>query len=174
MELRIGHGYDIHRTAPDRRLILGGVEIPAEFGLDGHSDADVLLHAISDAMLGAVSAGDIGQWFPDTDTRWRGADSMTLLQRILGSPELAPWRAVNVDCTVVAERPRLAEHIQAIRRRIASLLGTPERNVSVKATTNEGLDAVGRGEAIAAHAVALLSTRGSSAESVGSPSSDFR
>lgn len=154
--MRIGHGFDIHRTTSDRPLVLGGVSIPCDVGLLGHSDADVLLHAIIDAYLGALALGDIGQWFPDTSERFAGAASTALLDTVLRSPEVAVWRLQNLDCTILAERPRLAPHIPAIRSSIASVVGVPADRISVKATTVEGVDSIGRAEAIAAHAVVLL------------------
>ena len=156
--LRIGQGYDIHRLATGRRLLLGGVEIaaPDNIGLLGHSDGDVLVHAVTDAVLGALALGDIGQWFPDTDAEFAGADSRELLRRVLADPRLEGWRLVNLDSTVIAQRPRLAPMIPAIRESIAALFGVPVERISVKAKTNEGLDAIGNGEAIAAQAVVLL------------------
>ena len=154
--MRIGHGYDVHRLVPDRRLILGGVDIPYEKGLLGHSDADVLTHALMDALLGAAALGDIGKLFPDNDDRFLGADSIQLLQevcRVLGEKD---YRICNVDCTVLAQRPKLAPHIPAMRRKIADALGVPVENISVKATTEEKLGFTGEGLGIAAHAVALL------------------
>jgi 2-C-methyl-D-erythritol 4-phosphate cytidylyltransferase/2-C-methyl-D-erythritol 2,4-cyclodiphosphate synthase len=154
--LRVGTGYDLHRLAEGRPLVLGGVTIPFERGLAGHSDADVLAHAVTDAILGAASLGDIGQHFPDTDERWRGASSIDLLKRALDAVGRAGCRVVNVDATVIAERPKLGPHRAAIVASLAAALGVACDAVSVKAKTNEGVDAAGRGEAIAAHAVALL------------------
>lgn len=154
--MRIGIGYDIHRTAPGRPLRLGGVDLPAPFGLLGHSDADVLLHAVCDALLGAAALGDIGEHFPDDDPALRDADSGRLLSAVLAKVRAAGFAPVNLDANVIAQQPRLAPHKAAIRRRLAELLGLPVSRVSVKARTNEGLDAVGRGEAIAAQAVVLL------------------
>ena len=159
MMLRIGHGFDIHRLVPGRPLVLGGVGIPWDHGLDGHSDADALVHAICDAVLGALALGDIGQWFPNSDPRYRGISSLVLLQTILADPRVTLWRVLNVDSTVLAERPRLAPHVPAMRHALASALGIQVDAVSVKATTCEGCDAVGRGEAIAAEAVLLLERR---------------
>jgi 2-C-methyl-D-erythritol 2,4-cyclodiphosphate synthase len=156
MSVRTGMGYDSHRLAADRPLILGGIEIPHETGLDGHSDADVLTHAVIDALLGAAGLGDIGQHFPDTDERWRGADSIALLQAVvaeLGEDGLA---AVHVDTTVVMERPKLGPHRDAIRKRLAWALGVQPSEVNVKATTGEGMGFVGRGEGVAALAVATV------------------
>ena len=157
--MRVGIGYDIHRFQEGRRLLLGGVEIEFEKGLAGHSDADVLLHAITDALLGAASLGDIGHFFPPDDPSFAGIDSRELLARTVEMIRPLGFVVGNVDATVIAERPRLAPYIKAMRQRIAETLGTDESRVSVKATTNEGLDEVGRGEAIAALAVALLLPR---------------
>ncbi len=156
--MRIGQGYDCHRLAAGRRLVLGGVEIDGGadgLGLLGHSDADVLLHAVIDAVLGSVAAGDIGGHFSDRDPQWKGADSRELLRRVLALPALRGWRLVNLDCTVIAEAPRLAPHIAAIRASLAALFGCGVEAVSVKAKTNEGLDAVGARQAIQATAVLL-------------------
>jgi 2-C-methyl-D-erythritol 2,4-cyclodiphosphate synthase len=151
-----GIGYDSHRFAAGRRLVLGGVEVPYERGLEGHSDADVLTHAIVDALLGAAGLGDIGEHFPDTDERFRDADSMELLGTVLASVTAAGLRIVNVDCTVVMEQPKLGPHRAAIRERLAKELGlTPER-VNVKASTGEGMGFVGRGEGAAALAIVGL------------------
>lgn len=150
MSARVGIGYDSHRLVPGRPLILGGIEIPYELGLDGHSDADVLTHAVIDAVLGAAGAGDIGSHFPPTDERWRDADSIELLATVVATLEGAP---VNADATVICERPPIGPHRMAIEARLSAALGAP---VSVKATTNEGLGALGRGEGIAAMAVALF------------------
>ena len=156
MKLRVGTGFDIHRLAPGRPLLLGGVRIPHPSGLAGHSDADALLHAVADALLGAAGLGDLGRLFPDTDPRYAGADSAVLLREVLGRVRAAGWRPVNVDSTLIAERPRLAPHLDAMRENLARLLGMEAGAVSVKAKTHEGLDALGRGEAIAAQAIALL------------------
>jgi 2-C-methyl-D-erythritol 2,4-cyclodiphosphate synthase len=158
MELRIGNGYDIHRLVPGRRLILGGVALdhPDGLGLDGHSDADVLVHALMDALLGALSLGDIGKYFPPDDPRWRGADSLVLLEQVVGLVTERGWSIVNVDSVVVAERPKLKPHIETMRAAIASRLGVEPDRVGVKATTNEQLGPTGREEGIACHAVALL------------------
>ncbi len=156
MDLRIGQGYDVHRLVEGRRLVLGGVEIPFERGLAGHSDADVLLHALGDALLGAAGEGDLGEHFPPDDPRWKDADSGDLLRRILERIAGAGWRVVNCDLTLLAERPKIAPHRAAIRARIAALLGIETGAVGLKATTHEGLGALGRGEGIAAHAVVLL------------------
>jgi 2-C-methyl-D-erythritol 2,4-cyclodiphosphate synthase len=157
MALRIGQGYDVHRLVPGRRLVLGGEEIPHERGLEGHSDADVLLHALGDALLGAAGLGDLGGHFPPSDERWRGADSVDLLRRIVDLVHGAGWAVVNADLTLVAEAPRLSPHRERIRERIAGLLGVGVSAVGLKATTNEGLGAIGRGEGMAALAVVLLS-----------------
>ena len=156
MNIRIGNGYDIHQLSPDRRLILGGVEIPHELGLLGHSDADVLTHAIMDAMLGALSLGDIGLYFPPTDPQWKGADSLMLLERVNQLIQEKGWHIGNIDSVVVAERPKLKPHITAMRDRIAGVLQIPPDRIGIKATTNEKLDSVGREEGICAYAVALL------------------
>ena len=155
-ELRIGFGFDVHRIVPGRKLVLGGVEIPWEQGLLGHSDADVLLHAIMDAILGALALGDIGEWFPDTDQTYRGADSGVLLRRILEDPRVSVWRLINLDCTLLAEKPKISPYRQQIRQTVADLLRIPVANVSVKATTTETLGYTGRGEGMAAHAAVLL------------------
>ncbi len=152
----VGIGYDSHRFAAGRRLILGGVEVSHEQGLDGHSDADVVTHAMIDALLGAAGLGDIGEHFPDSDERWRDADSLELLETVVASVARAGFEIVNVDCTVVMEAPRLGPHKQAIRARLAGVLSLPEGRVNVKATTGEGIGFVGRGEGVAALATASL------------------
>ena len=154
--MRIGHGYDVHRLVEGRKLILGGVDIPFEKGLLGHSDADVLAHAIMDALLGAAALGDIGKLFPDSDPTYKGADSLMLLRRVAGILEENGYRVGNVDATVLAQRPKLAPHIPAMRERLAGAMDIPADRVSVKATTEEGLGFTGSGEGIAAHAVALI------------------
>jgi 2-C-methyl-D-erythritol 2,4-cyclodiphosphate synthase len=158
MPIRIGNGYDIHRLVPGRPLILGGqrLEHPAGLGLDGHSDADVLVHALMDALLGALGLGDIGRYFPPEDPRWKGADSLELLERVMGLIRERGWEVVNVDAVVVAERPKLRPHIDAMRGAIAQRLGVEADQVGVKATTNERLGPTGREEGMACHAVALL------------------
>ncbi|MBI4782751.1 MAG: 2-C-methyl-D-erythritol 2,4-cyclodiphosphate synthase [Oscillatoriophycideae cyanobacterium NC_groundwater_1537_Pr4_S-0.65um_50_18] len=156
MDFRIGNGYDIHRLVGDRPLILGGVHIPHELGLLGHSDADALTHAIMDAMLGALSLGDIGHYFPPTDPQWKGADSLELLQQVNALIHQKNWRIGNLDTVIVAERPKIKPHIQAMRDRLAATLGLAPDQIGIKATTNEKLDAVGREEGIAAYAVVLL------------------
>lgn len=157
--MRIGCGYDVHRLIEGRRLILGGVEIPYERGLLGHSDADVLLHAISDALLGAAALGDIGKHFPDSDPAYEGADSLELLRRIAGLLTEKGYEIVNVDATVLLERPKLRPYIDRMRERISGALGIPVSGVSVKASTEEGLGFTGREEGIAAQAVALIEER---------------
>jgi len=152
----LGIGYDSHRLAPGRRLVIGGVEIAYELGLQGHSDADVLAHAITDALLGAAGLGDIGAHFPDTDERWRDADSIELLRACAELVRADGLELVNVDCTVVMEQPKLSPHRQAIRARLAQALSLPEARVNVKASTGEGIGFVGRGEGVAALAVASL------------------
>lgn len=159
--MRIGHGYDIHRLTAGRPLILGGVTVPSEVGLDGHSDADVLTHAIIDALLGASALGDIGALFPDTDAEWKGADSIHLLRAVMGHVTEAGWVVGNVDATVVLQRPKLRPHIDAMRARLAAALGVGLGQVSVKATTGEGMGFVGTGEGAEAHAVCLLMARAS-------------
>jgi 2-C-methyl-D-erythritol 2,4-cyclodiphosphate synthase len=156
MTLRVGIGFDVHALVPGRRLVLGGVEIAHERGLLGHSDADVVLHAITDALLGAAGLGDIGAMFPDTDAAHRGADSRALLSAAAARVRAAGWRIENVDTTVVAERPKLAPHVPAMRAAIAACLGIAPDAVNVKGKTTEKLGFTGRGEGIAAHAVALV------------------
>lgn len=154
--MRIGHGYDVHRLVEGRKLILGGVEIPFEKGLDGHSDADVLVHAVMDALLGAAALGDIGKLFPDSDERYLGADSIGLLKTVRTVLEEDGWKLSNLDATVIAQRPKLAPYIDTMRKRIADALETDAENVSVKATTEERLGFTGSGEGIAARAVCLI------------------
>lgn len=156
MKIRIGQGFDVHALVPGRRLIVGGVHVPHVKGLLGHSDADVLLHAITDALLGAAALGDIGRHFPDTDERWRGADSRVLLRATAGLLRQAGWRVVNVDSTVIAEAPKLAAFIPAMVDNIAADLGIAPGDVGVKAKTCERLGFAGRGEGIAAQAVVLI------------------
>lgn len=163
-EVRIGQGYDAHALVPGRKLVVGGVEIAHAFGLLGHSDADVLLHAIVDALLGAAALGDIGRHFPDSDPRWRGADSRALLREAVAIVARNGWAIANVDATVVAQAPRLAPHIPAMVGVIASDLGIERARVNVKAKTTERLGFVGRGEGVEAHAIALL-RRANAAES---------
>ena len=154
--MRIGHGYDVHRLAPDRKLILAGVDIPYEKGLLGHSDADVLTHALMDALLGAAALGDIGKLFPDNDDRFLGADSVELLRQVCRVLAEKDYQISNVDCTVLAQRPKLAPHIPAMREKLSAAMGLPPDCVSIKATTEEGLGFTGEGLGIAAHAVALI------------------
>ncbi len=154
--IRIGQGFDVHAFSPDRPLILGGVQVPFEKGLAGHSDADVLLHAVTDALLGALGWGDIGKWFPDSDSQWKGADSAVLLEKVWQRAAGEGWVVVNCDCTVLAERPKLAPYIDSMNERVADILGTQAEQVSVKATTTEKLGFVGREEGIAAMAVILI------------------
>ena len=154
--MRIGQGYDVHRLVEGRKLILGGVEIPYEKGLLGHSDADVLTHALMDALLGAAALGDIGQHFPDKDPRYAGADSLELLRKVCALLREAGYRVGNTDCTVIAQRPKLAGFIPEMRRRLAEVMEIPLDRVSVKATTEEGLGFTGDGSGIAAQAIALL------------------
>lgn len=156
--LRIGEGYDVHRLVENRKLIMGGVEIEYEKGLLGHSDADVLLHAISDALLGAAALGDIGHLFPDNDEKYKGADSLVLLGEVVKHLENKGFRVVNVDSTIIAQRPKMAPHIDAMRNNIAGALGVDISFVSVKATTEEGLGFTGEGLGIAAKAIALIET----------------
>jgi len=154
--MRIGHGYDVHRLVEGRALILGGVHIPYEKGLLGHSDADVLTHALMDALLGAAALGDIGRLFPDNDDRFAGADSVALLREVIRIIHDQGYTVGNVDCTVLAQRPKLAPYIPQMRERLCEAMGVSVEQVSVKATTEEGLGFTGEGKGIAAHAVALL------------------
>lgn len=154
--MRIGHGYDVHRFAENRKLILGGTEIQYEFGLLGHSDADVLAHAIMDALLGAAALGDIGKHFPDTDERYRGADSMLLMQEVCRLLQDNGYRIVNIDSTVIAQKPKLKDYIPQMRENIAMVCGLDISCVNVKATTEEKLGFTGRLEGISAHAVCLI------------------
>lgn len=157
--IRIGHGYDVHRLTGGRPLILGGVHIPYERGLLGHSDADVLAHAVMDALLGAVALGDIGGLFPDSDERWRGADSLRLLGQVTALLAENGWEIGNVDATVLAQAPKLAPYIPEMRQKLAAAMGVNASQVSVKATTEEHLGFTGAGEGMACHAVALLSRK---------------
>ena len=156
MSFRIGHGYDIHRTVAGRPLVLGGVTFAADFGLDGHSDADALTHAVCDALLGAAGLPDIGHFFPNTDPRWKNADSQVLLQRVVAALRERGWSPVNVDATLIAEKPKIAPRLSEMKATLACSTGLPVDAVGLKATTNEGSDDIGRGLAIAAHAVALI------------------
>ena len=157
--MRIGHGYDVHRLVQGRDLILGGVNIPYELGLDGHSDADVLLHAVMDALLGAAGLRDIGYHFPDTDPRYKGADSMELLKEVGRKLTAAGYKVGNIDVTMIAQRPKLKDHIPTMAKNIAAALGIEENRVNVKATTEEKLGFTGTGEGMSCHAVCLLEDR---------------
>lgn len=156
IDFRIGHGYDVHRLIPNRALVLGGVTVPYEYGLLGHSDADALLHAVMDAILGAIAEGDIGQHFPDSDPRYSGVASTTLLCEVIAVAEARGYCVGNIDATVVAQRPKLMPYIPQMREVIAKTVGIPVECVSVKATTEEGLGFTGSLEGIAAHAVVLM------------------
>lgn len=160
MKLRIGHGYDAHRFADNRRLIIGGIEIPHTRGLDGHSDADVLTHAVMDALLGALALGDIGSLFPDSDPAYAGADSVALLVRVADLISAQGWRVGNIDATVIAQAPKIKPYIELMRARIAKACGARPEDVSVKATTEEHMGFTGREEGIRAHAVCLLERSG--------------
>ena len=155
-QFRVGTGYDVHKLVPERKLILCGVEVPYELGLLGHSDADVALHALSDALLGAAALGDIGKHFPDTDERFKGADSAKLLEHVVHLVEEKGWQVNNVDVTIIAQKPKLASYVPAMRSRVAQVLKIDEDCVNVKATTTEKLGFTGRGEGIAAEAIASL------------------
>ena len=157
--MRIGHGYDVHKLVENRKLILGGVDIPYEKGLLGHSDADVLLHAISDSLLGAAALGDIGKLFPDNDPQYEGADSLVLLQRVYEAVKEKGYEIGNIDATVLAQRPKLRPYIDTMRENIANVLEVDVDLISVKATTEEGLGFTGKGEGIAAHCVCLLNAK---------------
>lgn len=154
--MRIGQGYDVHKLVENRRLVLGGVDIPYDKGLLGHSDADVLLHAVSDALLGAAALGDIGKHFPDTDTAYKDADSRVLLQRVVALVKENGYKIGNIDCTVIAQRPKLKDYIEIMRANIAADCGIDISCVNVKATTEEGLGFTGDGSGISAHAVCIL------------------
>jgi 2-C-methyl-D-erythritol 2,4-cyclodiphosphate synthase len=156
MSFRVGHGYDIHRTVAGRPLVLGGVRFESDFGLDGHSDADCVTHAICDAFLGAAGLPDIGNFFPDTDPTWKGVDSQILLRRVIQVLRQNGWKPVNLDATVIAERPRISGRIADMKTALSTSTGLPSNSVGIKATTNEGVGDLGRGLAIAAHAVALI------------------
>lgn len=155
-DFRIGQGYDVHALVPGRRLVLGGVEIPGPMGLLGHSDADALLHALTDAVLGALALGDIGNWFPDDDPRWKGADSARLFEAAIEAARGDGWRIGNVDSTIIAQAPRLAPYVRQMRENLARLCGSSAGQISVKAKTAERLGAIGRREGIATQAVVLL------------------
>lgn len=154
--MRIGHGYDVHKLVACRKCIIGGVDIPSPLGLLGHSDADVLLHAISDAILGACAMGDIGHLFPDTDDQWKGADSLKLLEEVVRQVQEKGYGIINIDSTILAQTPKMAPHILDMRKNIASACGMDVDSVSVKATTEEGLGFTGAKEGIAAHAICLV------------------
>ncbi len=154
--LRIGHGYDIHRTIAGRPLVLGGVRFDCPFGLDGHSDADCLTHAICDALLGAAGLPDIGHHFPNTDPAFKNIDSQILLQRVVADLAARGWKIANIDSSLIAEKPKIAPHLAAMKAILAKSAGITPEQIGVKATTNEGSDDIGRGLAIAAHAVALI------------------
>lgn len=154
--MRVGLGYDVHKLVENRRLILGGVDIPYEKGLLGHSDADVLLHAIMDAMLGAAALGDIGKHFPDTDEAYKGISSMKLLEHTVALIKECGYTVGNIDATIIAQRPKMAPHIEAMRKNVAEAVGVPIENINIKATTEEGLGFTGSGEGIASQAVCLL------------------
>jgi len=154
--VRVGLGYDIHRLVAGRKLILGGVEIPSEVGLEGHSDADALTHALADAVLGALALPDIGHFFPNTDPQYRGMDSQEILHRAVEEAKKRGYKIGNVDIAVLAEQPRLSPHVAKMKARLAATLGVTVEDVGLKATTNEGCDTIGAGEAIAAHAVVVL------------------
>jgi len=158
MSLRIGHGYDIHRTEAGRPLVLGGVRFECAFGLLGHSDADCVTHAICDAFLGAAGLPDIGNFFPDTDPAWKGIDSQLLLRRVIQVLREGGWQPVNLDATILAERPRISGRLVEMKAALAASTGLPSTAIGIKATTNEGVGDLGRGLAIAAHAVALITT----------------
>lgn len=157
--MRIGHGYDVHRLTEERKLIIGGVDIPYKLGLLGHSDADVLLHAISDAILGAAALGDIGGMFPDTDDKWKGADSLKLLEAVVKRVNDEGYFIENIDSTLIAQQPKMKPHIPLMRENIAKACGVDISQVSVKATTEEQLGFTGRQEGISAHAVVLLNNK---------------
>jgi 2-C-methyl-D-erythritol 2,4-cyclodiphosphate synthase len=156
MSLRVGHGYDIHRTLAGRALVLAGVEFESDFGLDGHSDADCVTHAICDALLGAAGLPDIGNFFPDTDPTWKDVDSQVLLRRVVQVLRENGWEPVNIDATVIAEQPRISKRIVDMKAALAFSTGLPSSAIGIKATTHEGIGDLGKGLAIAAHAVALI------------------
>ena len=153
---RIGNGYDVHRLVEGRKLILGGVDIPHNLGLDGHSDADAVVHALCDALLGACGAGDIGKHFPDTDDQWKGVSSLLLLQKVAEILKQRGYQVANADCTIVAQKPKLAPHIETMKANLANALNIETHRINIKATTTERLGFTGREEGIAAYAVALL------------------
>jgi len=158
--MRVGLGYDVHRLVPDRPLVLGGVTVPFEKGLLGHSDADVISHALGDALLGAAALGDLGAHFPDTDPRWKDISSLTLLEEVGRLIRSYSFRIVNVDATLVAEEPRIGPHVPEMRRRLAEALGVSPEQISIKATTTEGLGPVGAGQGMAAYAAAVIEEAG--------------
>lgn len=159
-DLRIGHGYDIHRIAAGRPMVLGGVRFEVDYGLEGHSDADCLTHAICDALLGAAGLPDIGHFFPNTDPAYKSIDSQILLQRVVAALRERGWTPVNIDASLIAEKPKIAPRLGEMKAAIAHSSGLPPEAVGIKATTNEGVDEIGRGLAIAAHAVCLIERRG--------------
>jgi 2-C-methyl-D-erythritol 2,4-cyclodiphosphate synthase len=156
MKIRIGQGFDAHKFIKNRPLILGGINIPHEFGLDGHSDADVLIHAIIDSILGALSMGNIGTWFPDNDMKYKNADSIKLLEEVISSKELKSWKLINLDATIITQKPKLLPYLEAIQNKIASVLKTDVSNISIKPKTTEGMGFCGREEGIAVFANILL------------------
>ncbi len=156
LNLRVGHGYDIHRIVPGRPMVLGGVRFETDYGLDGHSDADALTHAICDALLGAAALPDIGHFFPNTDPAYKNIDSQVLLQRVVAELAKLGWQIVNIDASVIAEKPKIYPRLAEMKAGLAKSIGLPIDRVGLKATTNEGVDQIGQGQAIAAHAVALI------------------
>lgn len=156
MKIRIGHGYDVHKLVENRKLILGGVEIPYKYGLLGHSDADVLVHSIMDAILGAMGKGDIGRLFPDTDDKYKDIESLILLERVISIMENEKYSIGNIDCTIIAQKPKLSTFVTQMSQNIARVCKTNEENINIKATTEEGLGFTGSGEGIAVHSVCLL------------------
>ena len=156
MKIRIGHGYDVHKLVENRKLIVGGVEIPYKYGLLGHSDADVLVHSIMDAILGAMGKGDIGKLFPDTDDKYKDIDSLILLERVINIMENEKYSIGNIDCTIIAQKPKLSTFVTQMSQNIARVCKTNEENINIKATTEEGLGFTGTGEGIAVHSVCLL------------------
>ena len=156
MDIRVGHGFDVHKLVPGRKLWLGGIEVPFNMGLAGHSDADVLIHAVCDALLGAMAMGDIGNHFPDSDEEYRDIDSKVLLKEVFNIMEAGGWELGNLDATLIMEEPKVSKHIPKMRSKLAGILKTEIENISIKATTSENLGPEGRGEGISAHAVALI------------------
>ncbi len=157
--LRIGHGYDIHRLVPGRPLVLGGVRFATDYGLEGHSDADALTHAICDALLGAAGLPDIGHFFPNTEAEWKNVDSQLLLRRVIRELAAIGFKPSNIDATVIAEQPRIQPQLMAMKEALAQSTGLPASAIGLKATTNEGVDGIGQGAAIAAHAVVLIESK---------------